>query len=86
MSQARGRESCCHRGRFPARALPPASRASRSEIADAQFAPGSRLAINQPLRAFGVASSLHRDPGRGALNFAEISLAELDGGCRDILL
>jgi hypothetical protein len=37
-----------------------------------------RLAIDHSLGALAVAGSSHGDLGRGAFNFAKISLAELD--------
>jgi hypothetical protein len=47
---------------------------------------GTALAVNHSLRALTVPGSLHRDPGRGAFNFAEVSFAEFEGRCRDVLL
>src|SRR5579859_1154364 len=47
--------------------------------------PISRLAVNHSLSALAVPGSLDSDLGSGALNFAKISLAELDRCGRDIL-
>ncbi len=46
----------------------------------------SRLAVDHSLRALRVASPLHRDLRRGAVNVVQVCLAELNGRRREILL
>jgi hypothetical protein len=91
--EGRGYESlrrpCSYSGRSPAplvvREVPPLSRFS-GLLRQRSRPTLQLLAIDHSLRALAVTGSLHRNRGGGALNFAEISLAELDGCRRDILL